>query len=343
MEILITIAHLADFAGSELYTASLVRELLSRGHNITIYSPILGKIAETIDGLKNVDIINDLKKVQSKNYDIVHIQHNITAWMVRKYFPKTPAIMGIHGILPILEQPPKIDLGISKYIVVSQEIADHLKDNYGIKEKDIEIIHNWVDINRFNDGQPLNPIPKRLLVISNHMSEQNETVYRKVCKERNIEFIHVGLPENPVQNVEDYIKSVDVVVTLGRGAMEAMSCGRNVIISDVHGLDGMVTPSTYPEIIKNNLSGRRYSNKVTVKNFGQELDKYNPAHSTELKKIVKQYHNLETNTDRLIQIYKGVRKDKPQISRMFDQSIMEISFLVDIIKDQDYEIRMLKR
>ncbi len=122
-------------------------------------------------------------------------------------------------------------------------------------------------------------------MISNHLRKEEEAVYREVCKRRGIEFLHVGLPENPVDNVEDYMREADVVVTLGRGAMEAMACGRNVIISDVYGLDGMVTPETYPELIRNNLSGRRYAKEVNVKNFSRELDKYSPDYSESLVRL----------------------------------------------------------
>jgi hypothetical protein len=148
MNILLTTAHLADFAGSELFTVSLTQELSSRGHSVTVYSPILGRVAWAIDGLRNVELVNDLEKVKNKKFDVVHIQHNVTAWVVRKYFPEIPAVMGIHGVIPALEQPPQVDLGMSKYIVVSEEISDHLQGRYSILKEDIEIIHNWVDQNR---------------------------------------------------------------------------------------------------------------------------------------------------------------------------------------------------
>jgi hypothetical protein len=42
---------------------------------------------------------------------------NISAYEVRNQFPRLPLVMWIHGVIPYLEQPPFIDLNISKFLV----------------------------------------------------------------------------------------------------------------------------------------------------------------------------------------------------------------------------------
>ena len=342
MNILITTGHLADLAGSELYVCTLADELTEMGHKVTIYSPILGKVIETIKNINRIEIVNNLADIKRKRFDVIHMQHNITAWVVRKQFKSVPAIMTIHGIIPKLEQPPRLNLGIAKYVAVSDEVAKHLQSDFEIPRKDIKVINNWVDQDKFIKLSEIHEHPKKLLVVSNHMSQSNEKIYRKVCKAKGVEFEHVGLPENPVKDVEQYINSSDIVVTLGRGAMEAMACGRNVILSDVHGLDGMVTPKSYPELIKNNLSGRRYAKKLSVKNFTKELEKYSPSYSSQLIDLVNEHHNKEKNIKKIMEIYKDVKNTNPTISPHFNKAIEEIDFLVNKVKDDDYQIRMLK-
>lgn len=342
MKILITVAHLAEFAGSELYTVNLTKELSRRGHSVTVYSPVLGKVAESLEVLKRVKLINKLDIVKDIDFDIIHIQHNITAWLVRKYFPNTPAIMVIHGILPKLEQPPKIDLGIYKYVVVSSEIKEHLIRENKVSEKKIEIIYNWVDTDRFSMEKKINNKPKKLLVISNHLEPEQEKIYKKVCQERNIEFIHIGLPEKPVQNVEDYINKVDIVVTLGRGALEAMACGRNVIISDRNGLDGMITPSNYHELIKNNLSGRRYNRPLTEEIFKTELDKYSDAYSQDFLRIIRNYHSAKVAIERLLGLYREARNKDINIDPFYMVPMLELDILMENLSESNYEIRHLQ-
>lgn len=50
---------------------------------------------------------------------------------------------------------------------------------------------------------------------------------------------------------------------MGRGALEAMFCERAVIVFDYQGGDGLVTENNFEEIIKCNLSGRRFKSNIT--------------------------------------------------------------------------------
>ncbi len=327
MKILITNISLIYPAGSELYTSDLAKYLSNNGHEVFVFSPSLGPVSEEISKLKNVTVTNNLEEIKDIKFDILHIHHNVNAYLVREYFPDTPAIMVIHGVLPEFEQPPMIDLGISKYIAVSEEVRDHLINNYNIPKSKIEIIRNWVNTEKFKRKFNINKTPERILVVSNHYPEEHRKIYEEVCKEKGLDIVHVGLPENPVTNVEDYMNNADVVITLGRGAMEAMTLGRNVIVSDIHGMDGILTPEMYSESIKNNLSGRRYAKKLTKKNFERELDKYSVENGDEMERIAKRNHNREQNIKHILDIYKGSLSSKVELDDDFKKILLEIKVL----------------
>jgi hypothetical protein len=55
-----------------------------------------------------------------------------------------------------------------------------------------------------------------------------------------------------------------------------MSCGRNVIVYDYNGSDGIVNTESIVELRKNNCSGRRYGLKLSAKDLRRLLDKYDP-------------------------------------------------------------------
>lgn len=327
MKILITNITLVDFGGSQLYTFDLVKYLSKQGHEVVVFSPSLGPVSEEIAKLKNVVITSNLEEIKDIKFDILHIHHNVNAYLVREYFPNVPALMVIHGVLPEFEQPPQMDLGISLYIAISQEIKEHLVKNYGIPESKIKIIHNWVNKEKFKKTSEINKNPKRMLVVSNHYTEEHKKVYESVCKDRDINLVHVGLPENSVANVEDYINNSDVVVTIGRGAMESMALGRNVIISDIHGMDGMLTSDSYLESVKNNLSGRRYAKTVTRKNFETELDKYSLANGREMEKIVEEHHSREKNIEAILEEYRNIQSSKVKLNMDFVKILTELKIL----------------
>ena len=327
MNILLSNISLVYPAGSELYTKDLAKYLSSKGHSVTVFSTALGPIAEEINRIKNVSVTNNLEEIKDKKFDVLHIHHNVNAYLLREYFPKTPAIMVIHGVLPEYEQPPRMDLGISQYIAVSEEVRDHLMKEYDIPKSKIEVIYNWVNKKKFAKKSEINPAPKSLLVISNHLSSEQEEIYKSVCREKGIEYLHIGLPDNPVFNVEDYINKADIIVTIGRGAIESIMCGRNVIISDIYGIDGMLTPTLYSESMKNNLSGRRFGKKLTKEIFEEELGKYSVSNAKEMQKIVMHNHNREQNIQKIISLYIKIKNDNVRVDKNFNKTILEIKTL----------------
>jgi glycosyltransferase involved in cell wall biosynthesis len=234
MKILITNHHLDSRAGSELFTATLALELKKRNHHVYVFSPILGKISDEIKK-GGIIVVDDLRILKEKKFDIIHAQHNDTAILARSIFPDVSMIFMSHGVLPELEQVPSIDLGIGKFVAVSEEVRENLINRGGIEEGKIEIVRNFVDMERFFSKKVINPSPKNLLVISNHYVEEVRNVIEGACSDLDIVVSHIGLPDNPVMNVESYINDADIVVTLGRGSLEAMACERNVIVFDMHG------------------------------------------------------------------------------------------------------------
>jgi len=327
MKILITNITLIYSGGSQLYTLDLASYLSEQGHEVVVFSPSLGPIAQEISKLKNVIVTNNLEQVKLIKFDVLHIHHNVNAYLVREYFPDVPALMVIHGVLPEYEQPPQIDLGISKYIAVSQEVKEYMIKRYDIPESQIVIIHNWVNADKFKKKSDINEIPKRILVVSNHYPEEHRKIYETVCKRRGLDITHVGLPDNSVTNVEDYMNNADIVITLGRGAMEAMSLGRNVIVSDIYGMDGMLNSKVYLESVKNNLSGRRYRRKVTEDRFETELDKYSFSNGITLQTIVKENHNREKNIRDILKQYKIILSSNVTLDENFKKVLTEMKVL----------------
>ncbi len=334
MNILITNYHLYEFAGSELFTLNLAKELKKRGHNIFVFSPFVGKLAEKIR--QNDIIVSDnIFDFANENIDIIHAQHNIPAIICRSVFPATPMIFMSHGILPDLEQPPSVELNISKFIAVSEEIKKHLMDKYSIENNKVEIIRNFVDTNRFKSTKAINKKPKKILVLSNHYVDEVKQIIEDACNELNIDVSHIGLPENPVDDVENYINEVDLVVTLGRGAIEAMSCGRNVIVYDMHGGDGFVDEKSFFEIRKNNFSGRRYSRKYSVEDFKKEILKYDVAEAKKLREIVLKENSEKVIVDKLESVYKDILKENRAIKSNFSgkELIREFQTVFNQVKD----------
>lgn len=326
MKILICTHHLKDKAGSELFTKNLSIELKKRGYEVYVFSPTLGEVSEEIKSF-SIRVVDNLLELKNKNFDIIHSQHNATTILARSVFPNTPIIFMSHGVLPELEQPPSVELGICKYIAVSEEVQNNLVKKGILKDK-IEIVRNFVDTERFKIINQPNEVLKNILVLSNHYSGEIKEKLEKVSEELGLNIVHVGLPENSVNNVEDYINQADLVITLGRGALESMSCGRNVLVYDIHGADGMVDENNFFEIRKNNFSGRKYSLGYSVEDLKKELSTYNKKNGLNLRKLILKENSIDVVLSKLEKIYLECMGTKPEGNQIREgQLFNEINFL----------------
>lgn len=222
---------------------------LSKNHDVDVY---------TSDG---VNILIDASYEIKKHYDLAIINHNtclhdLESWNIKK------RIFTSHGVLPDLE---KAIPGADKYIAVSEEVQTAIiKAGFHAS-----IIRNPIDTDFFTPSS-INKRLKNILYLNNNAMESPHT--RKIIKacSGNYDFrILAGHKDD----VKKHISWSDLVITLGRGCYESLSCGKNVIVAGEK-LDGIVTPESIFELRKNNCSGRRFNREWTTEDLKQELKKY---------------------------------------------------------------------
>ena len=330
LNILLTNHHLKALGGSEIFTLTIAEKLNKLGHNVIVYSKYLGELVNKLSNV-NVTFIDDLHKVKDYPFDIAHVHHNINALEVRYQFPKLPIVYISHGVLPFLEQPPFIDLKISKYIAISEEVKANLLNK--IPHNTVEIFRNVIDLNKFNTKRKVSLIPKKALVISSRLDNIKESNIREACKRLNIEVKFVGNKYGVVEQdkLQLLIEDADIVFSLGRGAMEAMICGRVPIIYDYLGGDGMVTPDNFEEIMKNNFSGRRFAKQFSVNELIEIIKNYKPEFGEVLKEKAQKFFNADTQIQKLLEIYNESIKIK--VDDLSKNDKKALYYLINIINE----------
>lgn len=329
MKILVTNHQLSQFQGSEWFTHCLVIALKKKGHKPYVFTPMLGGVSKALEYHK-IPISDKLDVWKNIKFDVIHAQHNITALYARSLFPSVPMVYMSHGPQAQLEQPPSLDIGISHYFAVSEEVRSNLMNKYSIPRDKITIVRNIIDTDLFSNKIPAREELTRLLVISNHYLTENRQVIEKVCKDLNIHVRHIGLPYNSVSNTYDYINCSDLVITIGRGALEAMSCGRNVLAYDHFGSDGLVDENNFYELRKKNFSGRTNHQKYDSESLKQVLGNYNVSTGEKLRNLVIKENSIDKNVDKMIKIYQTIKGTNLQItySKNFLQN--EIKFFFEV-------------
>lgn len=294
MDILIS-TNLLNYTGVPTYTLTLYEQLVARHHNVIVYCPDGGYLASHMNTISSLDFAGWP--------DIILAQHNNLAREMRKKWPDIPMIFISHGVIPKLEQPPT-DIKINQYIAVSEEVMLNLS-SYDITNT--KIVRNFINIDRFYCKEPLREKPERLLFISNHTRWRTYETIQKACKKMGIKFRHLGFETKWKFNVEDYINESDIVVSLGRGVLEAMACWRPVIVFDRRRGDGYINEDTYRRSRASNFSGRAYNLECKLKVIMSEIEKYNPDDGVTNRNLILHFHNHIKAVDTIMEIIEKIK------------------------------------
>lgn len=293
------ITNQLDVGGITSYVLTLSSGLKKKGHNVFVASSggeLLPKFSER--GIVFIPIpINTKSEISPKifmslfgliglvkrnNIDIVHA-HSRTTQVLGCLLGKVrgiPYVSTCHGFFKTRFSRRLLPCWGQKVIAISQQVKTHLVDDFKIEDRRIEVIHNGIDIERFQgvsqdkrlrgnfglgDGpvvgivarlsdvkghsylieamKPvLEKIPSAQLVIvgEGRMKEELISLAKKLKIEKNVVFMPT------VSDTKEVLSAIDVFVMpslnegLGLALMEAMSCGLPVVGSNVGGIKSLI-------------------------------------------------------------------------------------------------------
>ncbi len=305
MRILMTNYQLIPWTGSDVYTYTVARELVRRGHDVTVCARHVdpGVMAPWFKAAE-IRLVLDPPQLTGETFQICHAHHNVMAQAVRAHCPDVPMVYVSHGTVPLLEQPPIPATNVARYLAVSEEVRDYLRAE-GCDP--VQIVRNPVDSEKFQPTRALNDKPKHAVVLSNRMPAEKLAVIKEACARHGMTLEGVGGSDLVHQNDLPYIlNATDIVFTLGRGAIETMMCGRIPIVYDHHGGDGMVTSDNMCDLARYNFSGRRYRDQYTVDELVEAIAGYMPEHGPQLKDRAVSMFDAVQQVDVLEKVYQEV-------------------------------------
>lgn len=292
MKILVANHWLKKKAGSETFTYTLCEELRKQGHEVDLFTHVTGEISRRICNnfkIKLVSAYND------DHYDLILANHKTTVEVLSS---KGFTVQTVHGIYPKLEKP---NLKANMFVAISKEIKEWLetRDLYS------ELIWNGIDCKRFRILSKINQQPKKVLSLST--SEPFNQQLRTEFLKRGITLIALNKFKNPVWDVENYMNNVDMVISLGRGAYEALACGRPVLVLDnrqymeVKG-DGIVTPENILDLIECNFSGRKLNRNNVPEMIDEALELYDYRNSDFYRNFAFNNLNIEKQVQKYLNL-----------------------------------------
>jgi hypothetical protein len=300
MKILLTNFRFNVLSGSECWLYAMALEFKRQGHDVDLF--ITTKVSQTSPFLQN-KLIKQMSiysvNIPRKEYDIIFANHTITIKALLTYYKPSNIIQTCHGIYPPLEQPFR---GIRGYISVSDEISHHLGKK-GIKSR---VIYNSVDCERFKPYKQINQ--KLTNVLSLVQDNKALGLIKKACTILKLNLKQYSKAHTSILNIEDEINNSDLVISIGRGVYEAMSCGRNVICFDCrgyytrqpmgHGL--LKSVNEIKESLLDNFTGRNEKKYMDLNSLINEMKQYSPVYGDICRKFVFENFNVQNAVEKYV-------------------------------------------
>ena len=295
MKILVGNNKLQTPGGSETYTYALVAELVKRGHTVKCITG--GRHGMVSAKIRELGVPVHYGPIQETRFDLALLSHTTSIALAQRAVAFK--IQTCHGIFHALEQPVS---GMDAYVAVSEEVAAYLRE----RGHTSTIIRNGVDCIRYEP----NGVNKKLTtVLSLAHGEEANAIIKEACDELDIDLYLQNKYGAPIWDVENYIRQVDLVVSLGRGIYEATASGKNVIVFDSRAYakqgpigDGFVTDKNFEKFLTHNCSGRYSKRQFNAENLQLELLQYSPEMGKKLRDFTVENLNIEKQVDKYLEL-----------------------------------------
>ncbi|MCL2766664.1 MAG: glycosyltransferase [Peptococcaceae bacterium] len=199
-------------------------------------------------------------------------------------------------------------------IAVSEDVKNHLINAFGLPEKNIVLIPNGIDADHFRPGQsgtddiratitddndkmvivyvsrldrPLASVatnliracgdfagilPVKLVIAGDGVCYGDVAAEaKKVNDKTGTEIVRLLGARTDINLLLD---AADLAAGVSRVALEAMACGKNVILAGGEGFGGLMKETDLPMFEKDNFTGRQFDKLATVEDFQQAIKEF---------------------------------------------------------------------
>jgi hypothetical protein len=270
-------------------TAEFALALLARGHQVAIYAPRLGALAETVmaNGVPVTDRIDTIGFTP----DIIHGHHNTALAVAMVRFPASRVLFVCHDSAMAYDSPI-IDARIGAYVGVDQACAARLLVE-GAPAAHIHLVPNAVDLARFRCRTTFAAVPRTALAVTKSRAPWLAAV-RTACANAGIPLTEVGpAVDHSVADLPDRMAASDIVFAWSRSAAEAAATGASVILCDEFGFGGLLTVADAQDYPDGTFGRRVLPNPVTPEAVAAAIAACDPHNAAQVAAIVARKLSLD--------------------------------------------------
>ncbi len=330
MRLVISYLRMVAFGGTETYVLTVAGELERLGHDVVIHAPETGACAEfaRAHGLQVVRNESELPR----SCDAVFAQDAATAYAMARRYPGAVRVFVAHSESYPLQSPPQLK-DVSHTIVVMNDRLRRRTEQLGWHPEVVRL-RQPIDLQRFcfRALELEQRRPPRVLLLSNYPRGTRARMIERACATAGFELRHTGETGRPTATPEHEIGAAEIVISLGRGALEAMACGRAVYVYGQAGGDGWVTADTYLAIEADGFSGRALERAIGLDLLADELSQWSEEMGEIGRDLACANHDVANHALALLGLVSGDAAAPPEVGD-------ELQRLVRLEMDRNMQAR----
>jgi glycosyl transferase family 4 len=302
LRILITNIRFAVRSGTEIVVRDFALRLSERGHDVSVYSPSIGELAEELTS-RGIAVVDDLLKIAHAP-DIIHGHHLPSTAEAILAFPQTPAIWICHASTSWFDAPPPFSQ-VRRIFAVDDTCRARLIDSEHVPAERVDLLPNAVDLRRVPArSTPLPAKPARALSLVKHSGP--EVLIAEACRQTGLSFEAYGHGVGRVvDDIERRCAQADIVFATARTALEAMASGAAVILIDGRGFGGLATTANYAQGRRLNFGVGQLQQQATLSGLIDAIGAYDADDAALVSGRVRHDADLDLTISRLENIYRS--------------------------------------
>lgn len=305
--ILLTNIVLAHRSGTEVVTEQLADGLRRRGHEVMVFTQMVGPLGERMRarGFVVVDRPGDLPR----RPDIIHAHHTAPAMAALAAWPGVPAVFVCHGAAsPFDALPPHP--GIRRILAVDDLCRARLVAE-GAPAEAVGLLPNAVDLARIPPrARKLPARPERAVVLTKHTGHL--AAVRAACAAAGVHLEEYGHgPGRMVERPEALFAAADLVFATARTALEAAAAGAGVIVCDGRGCAGFLTRARAEAWLPWNLGAGILTRPAEAGPIGEAIGAWSATEAESVAALVRRERGFEGLLDRIEAIHAEVLGERP--------------------------------
>lgn len=307
MEIVLAALALDGAGGMQTYLLTVAPHLERLGHEVTLYSPLLGPVADLARarGLRVHGSEHELPPA----CDAVLSSDAVSALTMADLYPAAVRGIVVHGGDFDLHLPPAHEAVVSFAVAMNGVVERRVEATAHAPR--VARLTQPIDIAHFCPAVPVGEQVERVLLLGNYLRGRRRELLVRSCEQAGVAWRQVGQHGEIALDPFSAILQADVVVGQGRAALEGMACGRAVWVYGPSGADGWVTEDTYGALEDDGFRGRATNALIDPDAFGRALGEYRPRMGDANRELMLLHHSPYDHAVALVGLLDRARAAPP--------------------------------